>query len=192
MEFLLFSLFNHSILHLSIFLYYLYYFTSSFTLKKKSKSVYRKKPYKINLFIFGTVFGFGFYLAGIHWITNSLSFDEKFMVFIPIGLIFIPLFLSLFFSILIVLLGPLISLNIPSIFLFSGGLAFSDYLRSKILTGFPWNLWAYSFSWNIEFIQILNKLGLFAFNLFSVTIFMLPAILIFKNKINSIKLFTYF
>ena len=88
-------------------------------IKKKSKSVYRKKPYKINLFIFGTVFGFGFYLAGIHWITNSLSFDEKFMVFIPIGLILIPLFLSLFFSILIVILGPLISLNIPSIFLFS-------------------------------------------------------------------------
>ena len=152
-------------------------------IKKKSKSVYRKKPYKINLFIFGTFFGFGFYLAGIHWITNSLSFDEKFRVFIPIGLILIPLFLSLFFSILIVILGPLISLNIPSIFLFSGGLAFSDYLRAKILTGFPWNLWAYSFSWNLEFIQILNKVGLFVFNLFSVTIFMLPAILFLKIKL---------
>ena len=44
---------------------------------KKSKSTFRKKPYKKNLFIFGTVFGFGFYLSGISWITNSLTFDKN-------------------------------------------------------------------------------------------------------------------
>ena len=32
-------------------------------INKKSRSVYRKKPYKKNLFIFGTCFGFGFYLS---------------------------------------------------------------------------------------------------------------------------------
>ena len=35
-------------------------------INKKSKSIYRKKPYKKNLFIFGTSFGFGFFLSG-HW-----------------------------------------------------------------------------------------------------------------------------
>ena len=30
-------------------------------IKKKSKSTYRKKPYKKNLLIFGTIFGFGFF-----------------------------------------------------------------------------------------------------------------------------------
>ena len=49
-------------------------------IKKKSKSTYRKKPYKKNLFIFGTTFGFGFYLGGIHWITNSLTFDDNFKI----------------------------------------------------------------------------------------------------------------
>ena len=44
-------------------------------IKKKSKGIYRKKPYKKNLFFFGTAFGFGFYLSGIHLITNSLTFD---------------------------------------------------------------------------------------------------------------------
>ena len=29
-------------------------------INKKSKSIFRKKPYKKNLFIFGTLFGFGF------------------------------------------------------------------------------------------------------------------------------------
>ena len=44
-------------------------------IKKKSLGVYRKKPFKKNLFLFGTFFGFGFYLSGLHWITNSLTFD---------------------------------------------------------------------------------------------------------------------
>ena len=37
-------------------------------INKKSKSTFRKKPYRINLFIFGLLFGFGFYLSGISWI----------------------------------------------------------------------------------------------------------------------------
>ena len=159
-------------------------------INKKSRSVYRKKPYKKNLFIFGTFFGFGFYLSGIHWIANSLTFDENFRLLIPLSLILIPLFLSLFFSIFVLILGPYLSLNINSIFLFSAGLAFSDYLRAKIFTGFPWNLWAYSFSWMTEIIQILEKFGLFAFNLVSITIFMLPAL--FFTNTYLLRKFLYF
>ncbi len=147
-------------------------------IKKKSKSIYRKKPYKKNLFFFGTAFGFGFYLGGIHWITNSLTFDENFKILIPFGLILIPLFLSLFFSITTVLIGPLLNLNLQSIIIFSASLAFSDYIRNFVLTGFPWNFWAYSFSWSTEIIQILNNLGLFATNLLIITIFLLPAFIL--------------
>ena len=153
-------------------------------IKKKSKSKFRKKPYKKNFFIFGTVFGFGFYLGGLHWITNSLTFDDNFKILIPFGLFFIPLFLSLFFSIMIVLIGPILTGNFSSILFFSACLAFSDYLRAKIFTGFPWNLWAYSYSWNLEILQILNKLGLFAFNLIIITIFLLPSVLFLNMKIS--------
>ena len=151
-------------------------------IKKKSKSVYRKKPYKKNLFFFGTAFGFGFYLSGLHWITNSLTFDENFKILIPFGLILIPLFLSLFFSITTILIGPLLNLNFQSIILFSASLAFSDYIRNFIFTGFPWNFWAYSFSWATEIIQILNNLGLFAFNLITITFFMCPAVIFMDFK----------
>ena len=65
-------------------------------INKKSKSIYRKKPYKKNFFSFGLAFGFGFYICGITWITNSLTFDENFKILIPFALILIPLFLSLF------------------------------------------------------------------------------------------------
>ena len=172
-----FQPFNFSIINFFImpFFFYLLIF-----IKKKSKGTYIVRPYKKNFFIFGTSFGFGFYLAGIHWINHSLTFDENFKILIPFGLIIIPLFLSLFFSVISTVIGPLLNLDLKSIFFLSGSLAFSDYVRAKIFTGFPWNLWAYSFSWSSELIQPVQNLGLFSFNLLCITIFMLPA-LIFLN-----------
>ena len=123
-------------------------------INKKSKSIFRKKPYKKNLFLFGTLFGFGFYLSGVSWITNSLTFDENFKALIPFALLLIPLFLGLFMGFAVLLVGPYLNYNLSSIFIFSGTLAFSDFLRAKLFTGFPWNLWAYSFSWSLEILQI--------------------------------------
>ena len=149
-------------------------------INKKSKSFFRKKPYKKNLFIFGSLFGFGFYLSGISWITNSLTYDENFKVLIPFALILIPLFLCFFAGFVTLFIGPFLNYNISSIFIFSSSLAFSDFLRAKLFTGFPWNLWAYSISWSVEILQTLNIIGLFAFNLIVVTIFTIPAILFYK------------
>jgi apolipoprotein N-acyltransferase len=152
-------------------------------INKKSKSTFRKKPYKKNLFIFGMLFGFGFYLSGVSWIISSLTFDDNFRILIPFALILIPLFLSLFLGFTVLLVGPYLTYNYSSIFIFSGAVAFSDFLRAKLFTGFPWNLWAYSFSSFPEIIQILNLIGLFAFNLTVITIFTLPAAFFFNTKL---------
>jgi len=157
----------------------IFFFLTAF-INKKSKRTYRKKSYLKNLFIFGCLFGFGFYISGISWITHSLTFDENFKILIPFTFILIPLFLSLFTGLMTLFIGPYLSYNFLSIFIFSAGLGFSDFLRAKIFTGFPWNLWAYSLSWSIEVLQILNLIGLFAFNLMAITIFTLPAFLFFK------------
>ena len=59
-----------------------------------------------------------------------------------------------------------------------------DFIRSKILTGFPWNLWSYSWSWIPEVIQVLNPIGLFAFNLITISIFCSPLLLVFESLID--------
>ena len=159
-----------------VFFYFIVY------INKKSKVTYRKKPYKKNLFIFGLLFGFGFYLSGVSWITNSLTFDQNFKILIPFALIFIPLFLSLFVAFVVLWVGPYLKLNISSIIIFSASLAFSDYLRAKLFTGFPWNLWAYSASWSVELLQILSSVGLYAYNLFLITLFISPVIIFFNIK----------
>ena len=172
-----FQPFNFILINLIIFpiIFYLIIF-----INKKSKTIYRKKPYKKHLFIFGLLFGFGFYLSGISWVTESLTFDENFKILIPFALIIIPLFLSLFFAFTILLVGPYLTLNLSSMAIFAASFAFSDYLRAKILSGFPWNLWAYSAVSINEILQIVNLIGLFSYNLFIITFFTLPIIFFFK------------
>ena len=179
-----FEPFNLTIINLIIFPFFFYLLVY---INKSSKVIYRQKPYKKNLFIFGLAFGFGFYLSGISWITNSLTFDENFKILIPFALILIPLFLSLFVGLTTLIIGPYLKLNFPSLLIFTAGLAFSDYLRSNVLTGFPWNLWAYSTIQINEILQITNLIGLYSYNLFVITIFSLPIIFFFKiSKIKKI------
>ena len=86
---------------------------------KRSKNIYRKKPYKRNLFIFGLLFGFGFYLSGTSWISHSLTFDDNFTLLIPFAIILIPLFLGLFLGFAILIVGPYLSLNFSSLLILS-------------------------------------------------------------------------
>ena len=157
--------------------------------QRKSKNTYRKKPYLLNLFFIGYLFGIGFFLSGVHWISHSLTFDENFKFLIPISIIGFPIFLGLFFGLANLVIGPFLQNNFISILLFSSSLAFMDYLRAKILSGFPWNAWAYTWSWNVEILQSLFYLCFFSFNLLCILIYCSPLLLIFKKKLNFVLFF---
>tara|TARA_Y100000992_G_C21269959_1_gene496120 strand:- start:1157 stop:2716 length:1560 start_codon:yes stop_codon:yes gene_type:complete len=149
---------------------------------KRSKSRYRKKPYLKNFFYIGYFFGIGFFLSGVYWISYSLTFDESLKVIIPFSLILIPLSLALFFGFASLISGPFIKNDYRSFFLFCLVYSLTDYLRGKIFSGFPWNLWSYSWSWFAEIIQVLNFIGLYAFNSISIVLFCSPVIFFFKLK----------
>ena len=164
-------------------------FSLTVYVQKKSKNTFRKKPYLLNLFLIGYLFGIGFFLTSTYWISNSLTFDESFKFLIPISLIGLPLFLGIFFGIGNLIVGPFLKNNFTSILLFSSSLAFMDYLRAKVLSGFPWNLWAYSWSWKPEILQSLFFVGFFSFNLLCIIFYCAPLLLFFKKKINLILFF---
>ena len=134
--------------------------------QKRSKNTYRRKPYLLNLFLIGYLFGVGFFLTGTYWISHSLTFDENFKFLIPISIICLPLFLGIFFGLGNLIVGTFLKNNFSSILLFASSFAFMDYLRAKIFTGFPWNLWAYTWSWVPETLQLLPIVGFFSINLF--------------------------
>ena len=157
--------------------------------QKKSNNTYRKKPYLLNLFLIGYLFGIGFFLSGIHWISYSLTFDENFKFLIPFAVIGLPIFLGLFFGFSNLIVAPFLQNNFISILLFSSSLAFMDFLRAKIFSGFPWNLWSYSWSWKPEILQTLFNLGFFSFNLLCIIIYCSPLLLVFKKKFNFLLFF---
>jgi len=158
--------------------------------QKRSKNTYRRKPYLLNLFLIGYLFGIGFFLTGTSWISNSLTFDESFKFLVPVSLIGLPLFLGIFFGVGNLIVGPFLKYNFQSILLFSSSFALMDYLRANIFTGFPWNLWAYTWSWIPDTLQFLPIVGFFAFNFFCIVIYCSPLLLIFGKKFNYI-IFTF-
>ena len=150
--------------------------------KKKTQSKYRKKRSNRFFFYLGCAFGFGFFLLGNYWISISLTHDEMFKGLIPFALVLIPLFLSLFFGLAILLVGAFAEKNIYFILLFSLVFSIFEFLRGNLLTGFPWNLISYTWSWSVEVIQILSLIGTYSLSLISITFFCIP-FLFFQKKI---------
>jgi len=150
--------------------------------KKKTQSRYRKKKSNRYFFYLGCSFGFGFFLLGNYWISISLTHDDMFKGLIPFALILIPFFLSLFFGLAILLAGTFAEKNINFILLFSLIFSIFEFLRGNLLTGFPWNLISYTWSWSPEVLQVLSLIGAYSLSLISITLFCIP-FLFFQKKI---------
>ncbi len=141
-----------------------------------------QKHKRISFYI-GWMFGFGYFLQSLYWITNSLTFEDQFKSLIPFALIFIPLFLGLFYGVATLFISYFnLNYKFSSIIILSISLGLIEYIRSIILTGFPWNLFAYSLSNSLNFIQLISFTGTYTFNLLCITVFLIPIVVIFDYK----------
>ncbi len=145
---------------------------------KRSEEIKNKKIF----FFYGWFFGFGYFITNLYWISISLTFDESFKFLIPITLFLIPAFLALFYGIISFLFFILKTKKvISSFFLFSIIFGLLEYVRGSVLTGFPWNLIAYSFSNHLEILNITSVIGTYGFNLFCISLFISPTVFILRD-----------
>ena len=153
--------------------------------------IYNFRKSKWISFKIGWLFGFGYFISNLYWITYSLTFDVIFEPLIPLALIIIPLFLSTFYG-----LGTLIcsffklEKNFYTILIFSIIMGSIEVIRGFILTGFPWNLIVYSWTSYLNSLQILSLIGTYSFNLISITIFLIPMVIFFDKSLK-FKLITF-
>ena len=134
-------------------------------------------------FLYGWLFGFGYFISNLYWISISLTFDESFKFLIPMSIVLIPAFLALFYglvSFLFLILKP--KKNLSSFFLFSLIFGTIEFIRGTIMTGFPWNLIVYSFSKHIEILSITSIIGTYSFNLFCISLFASTSFLILRDS----------
>ena len=145
---------------------------------KKSKITQSKKHF----FIYGWLFGFGYFLSSLYWISISLTFDQNFKFLIPIALILVPLFLGIFYGLATFCFIISNSKKVVSSFLvFALFFGIFEFIRGSILTGFPWNLIAYSFINHLEILSITSLIGTYGFNLLCISLFASPAIFILRK-----------
>ncbi len=134
-------------------------------------------------FLYGWLFGLGYFTSNLYWISISLTFDENFKFLIPLTLILVPAFLALFYglaSFVFLILKP--KKNLSSFFLFSLIFGTIEFIRGTIMTGFPWNLIAYSFSNYIEILSITSIIGTYSFNLYCISLFASTSFLILRDS----------
>ena len=156
---------------------------------KKSKQHKNLKYF----FLYGWLFGFGYFAISLYWIPIALTFDQNFNFLFPLALFVIPAFLALFYGLVsfsFIILKPKKILS--SFWAFSLIFGVTEYIRGSILTGFPWNLIVYSFSNQLEFLSITSIFGTYGLNLFCISLFTSPAIFISKDIKINIGVFIFF
>ena len=143
----------------------------------------RLKLNKIEYFFYGWIFGFGYFLSSLYWITISLTFDETFKLLIPLAILLIPSFLGIFYGLATFFFSYFKKFsNVSLVLTFSTLFSISEFLRGYILSGFPWNLISFSFSEFLPLLQILSFTGTYSFNLLCLTLFTLPSFFYLKKN----------
>ena len=155
-------------------------FTLFFIFLIKKRNDLKNKNF---FFLYGWLFGFGYFISSLYWISISLTFDENFKFLIPLTIFLIPGFLALFYGLISYLFAIFKPKKIVSAFLvFSLIFGFLEFIRGSILSGFPWNLIVYSFSNQLEILSLLSIIGTYGLNLFSISLFTSPAIFFLKDS----------
>ena len=129
---------------------------------------------KKSIFCIGFLFGYGYFLFSLYWISYSLNFDDSLAILKPFTLVLLPSAVAFFYGLVCTLIKKTISSNFYFIVVFSVVLSTLDFLRGNLFFDFPWNLFAYTWSWSLESLQILGFIGTYSLNLLTIFIFCLP------------------
>tara|TARA_B100001057_G_scaffold184009_1_gene184672 strand:+ start:1355 stop:2884 length:1530 start_codon:yes stop_codon:yes gene_type:complete len=139
-------------------------------------------------FFTGWIFGTGFFFGSMHWMVNPFLIYQKHFLLFPLGLIVFPIVMGLFFVI------PTVSIFLTrktkifkekKIFLQSFFISFfffvSEFLRSKIFGGLPFNLSGHMWALKSDFIQISKFVGVYGIS-FLTLLWIMVSINLFNRK----------
>ena len=108
----------------------------------------------------GFAFGFGQFLAGLHWIGYAFMVDPAAHEWqIPFVAVLFPGGLALFIALGCAAAACFWREGPARIFVFAVGLAVAEWLRGHVLSGFPWNVAAYGWGASLGILQSAALFG---------------------------------
>ena len=129
-------------------------------------------------FYLGWLFGLGYFVAGLWWVGHALLADGgEFAWAIPLAVLGLPAFLAIFYGIATSLARLYWPDGIGRIAMLAVAFGLVEWLRSFVLTGFPWNAVGYAAMPFPLMMQPVHWIGLNGMNLLAVFVFALPALL---------------
>jgi apolipoprotein N-acyltransferase len=120
----------------------------------------------------GWAFGFGYFLAGLWWVGAAFTVEtDEFIWLMPFGVLGLPLGLGLFHGFGFLIARLFWSGGGRRVFAFAAGLGLLEWLRSWVLTGFPWNSLGQALGAFDATAQIASIIGLHGMTLITLMIF---------------------
>ena len=138
---------------------------------------------KKSSFLLGWWFGFGFFIAGLYWISFALLLDiDSFGWLIPFAVLLIPAILAIYIG-LIGLLAKILSKNKYQLLVnFICLWVLFEIIRVNILTGFPWLLLGYTLCFSDSMLQLASVFGVYGLSFVVLCIVCVPYLLLDQYK----------
>lgn len=140
-------------------------------------------------FLMGWVWGLGYFVAGLYWITIALSVDWKtYFWVVPLSLFALPSILAIYYGLGVLVwtrfkLSPILAwLSFALVF------CFFEYLRGILFTGFPWILFGYSLFAVDSVVQVASLVGAYGLSFFAVLFFSSIGNALFERTLKSLML----
>jgi apolipoprotein N-acyltransferase len=120
-------------------------------------------------FATGWWFGFGYFAAGLYWVSFSLLVDaQRFGWMIPIVIIGLSAFFAVYAGLVTFLSCRLSNPGPRRVIYFILFWVLSEWLRSWLFTGFPWNLLGSVWTFNEPIMQFASVFGVLGLSLVTV------------------------
>jgi len=129
-------------------------------------------------FAVGWWFGFGYFLAGLWWIGGAVLVEaDSFAWALPFAVLGVPLVLASFFGFATAVARILWTDGLTRIAALAVGFALAEWLRSFLLTGFPWNPIGLAAMPTPLLMQSVSVTSMTGMNALAVFVFAMPALL---------------
>lgn len=127
----------------------------------------------------GWWFGFGYFVAGLWWLGAAFIVGgDQFIWLMPLGVIGLPAVLAFFPAFAFVVARLLWSTGFHRIFALAFAFGLSEWLRSWLFTGFPWNSFGQAFANHLVLAQGASVIGSEGLGVLAVLLFASPAVIL--------------
>jgi apolipoprotein N-acyltransferase len=142
-------------------------------------------------FAVGWAFGAGYFLGGLWWISAAFLVDvgaPQLVVLMPFAVVAMALGLALFTGLGTALAALIWRGDGTRVLALAAGLAFTDWLRGVVLTGFPWNTFGYGLAVNPVLMQGAAVVGVYGLGFIAVFVGASPAALLAGRRSRAVPL----